>query len=92
MKSPLFLLLAICIFVTSLQGQVLKGLGQRAKAKIDQRANRKVDKAMDKALDNLEDSIKIKKDTDGNAKTKEVNSTKTESQGETATLKSEPLK
>ena len=88
MKSPLFLLLAICIFVTSLQGQVLKGLGQRAKAKIDQRANRKVDKAMDKALDNLEDSIKIKKDTDGNAKTKEVNSTKTESQGETATLKS----
>ena len=87
MKSPLFLVLAICICITSVQSQILKGLGQKAKAKIEQRANNKVDKAMDKGLDKM-DSIKIKKDADGSTKTKDADGTKTNTDGEPVTLKS----
>jgi len=88
MKSPLFLILAICFCITSLQGQVLKGLGQKAKAKIDQRVNRKVDNAMDKGLDKMKDSIKIKKEANGSTKTKDADGTETKTNGETTTLKS----
>ena len=88
MKSPLFLISAICFFTTSVQGQVLKGLGQRAKAKIDQRINRKVDNAMDKGLDKMEDSIKIKKKADGSTKTKDAGGTETKTFAETAKLRS----
>ncbi len=88
MRTFLFLILAICISTTSVQGQLLKNLEQKAKAKMEQRANNKVDKAMDKGLDKVEEGTKVKKVENGNAKTKEGDVTNPASQGETASLKS----
>lgn len=88
MKTSVFLILAISVYTTSVQSQILKNLGQKAKDKMEQRANNKVDKAMDSGLDKVEEGTKVKKVENGNATTKEADGTKPESHGETATLKS----
>lgn len=62
---------------TTAHTQVLKTLGDRAKAKINQRANQKADNAMDKGLNEAEAATKAKKDGNGDVKTKDENGTKT---------------
>jgi OmpA-OmpF porin, OOP family len=54
----------------------LKGLGDKAKQKINQRVNNKVDRAMDNALDSIEGGTKVKKDGDGDTKVKYDDGTK----------------
>jgi len=64
------------LFVSvSAQGQVLKKLGDKAKSKVEQRANNKVDQAMDKGLDGVEDGAKAKKEEETIATTKNTQGT-----------------
>jgi len=78
MKKLFFLSTVMVIFcANAAQAQILKNLGDKAKAKIGQRANNKVDKAMDKGLDKAEEGAKVKKDSDGDIKVKEADGTKT---------------
>lgn len=77
MKKFLVLILCTCLLCSGLNAQILKTLGDKAKAKIGQRANQKVDKAMDKGLDGVEEGTKVKKDSDGDVKVKEADGTKT---------------
>lgn len=78
--KKLFINLTLCFLINliTLNGntQVIKKLGDKAKAKIGQRANNKVDKAMDKGLDEAEESARVKKDADGDAKIKNPDGTK----------------
>lgn len=76
MKKIIVLLISTSLSFSHLQAQLLKTLGDKAKAKIGQRANNKVDKAMDKTLDEVEDGTKVKKDEDGDVKIKEADGTK----------------
>lgn len=80
---PLSFILLFVFFSPVMQAQVLKGLGEKAKQKIIQRADNKVDKAMDKGLNDAE--AKIKKDGDGDTKIKEADGTKikTDADGDT---------
>src|SRR5688500_690911 len=52
--KKLFLLSLTSLFLLTAQAQVLKGLGEKAKAKINERIDRKDDKAIDKKLDDVE--------------------------------------
>lgn len=76
MKKIIVLLICTGLSFSQLQAQLLKTLGDKAKAKIGQRANNKVDKAMDKTLDEVEEGTKVKKDEDGDVKVKEADGTK----------------
>lgn len=70
--------------------QLLKGLADKAKAKIGQRANNKVDNAMDKGLDQVEgkDVKKVKEDEDGNVKIKTTDGEKVKIKGDGAASQS----
>ncbi len=74
----MFFLLCAGLLMTTVNAdaQVLKTLGDKAKAKAGQRANQKVDKAMDKGPDEMEEGTKVKKDGDGDVKVKEADGTK----------------
>lgn len=75
--KPLSLLLfTLFLFVTAPAFSQLKGLGDKAKQKINQRVNNKIDKAMDTALDSVEAGTKIKKDGDGDTKVKNADGSK----------------
>ena len=76
MKKIIVLLICTGLSFSQLQAQLLKTLGDKAKAKIGQRANNKVDKAMDKTLDEVEEGTKVKKDEDGDVKVKDADGTK----------------
>ncbi|MDQ3682373.1 MAG: hypothetical protein M3352_04770, partial [Bacteroidota bacterium] len=85
MKTKYFSLLlcaAMLFFSTSVNAQVLKKIGDKAKAKVGQRADNKTDKAMDKGLDEVEEGTKIKKDKDGDTKIKTEDGTKIKTDGD----------
>jgi outer membrane protein OmpA-like peptidoglycan-associated protein len=71
-----FTLLTCVAFISTADAQLLKTLGEKAKSKIEQRANQKVDNAMDKGLDKMEAGTKVKKDEDGDGKVKNADGSK----------------
>ena len=79
MKKIAFLsiLCAGLLIQNSTHAQILKKLGDKAKNKVEQRADRKVDNAMEKGLDEVEGKNKTKTDKDGDTKTKSEDGTKT---------------
>lgn len=82
-KIFLFLAFTITIYNYS-QAQLLKGLADKAKAKIGQRANNKVDNAMEKGLDEVEGKNikKVKEEDDGDVKIKTDDGTKVKIKGD----------
>ena len=72
MKKIILLSLPMLLMYGAPDAQLLKTLGDKAKAKIGQRANNKVDNAMDKGLDEVEGKNvkKVKEDEDGEVKIK----------------------
>jgi OOP family OmpA-OmpF porin len=72
MKKIIGITLCLLLICTVSNAQLLKKLGDKAKAKIGQRTDNKVDKAMDEGLDKVEgkDVKKIKEDENGNVKIK----------------------
>src|SRR5215213_6410836 len=84
MKKIIVLILPIFLLCTVSHAQLLKGLADKAKAKINQRANNKVDNAMDKGLDEVEGKNvkKVKEDEDGDVKIKTEDGTKVKVKGD----------
>ena len=55
--KKLFLLAIIAFFSTSINAQLLKRLGDRAKSKVEQKAGEKVDKGIDNAVDGKKKAV-----------------------------------
>jgi len=85
--KKIILFLTVFLMYTGLHAQLLKTLGDKAKAKINQRANNKVDNAMDKGLDQVEgkDVKKVKEDEDGDVKIKTEDGDKVKIKGDNST-------
>ena len=84
MKKIILLALPMLLMYGAPDAQLLKTLGDKAKAKIGQRANNKVDNAMDKGLDEVEGKNvkKVKEDEDGDVKIKTEDGTKVKIKGD----------
>ena len=72
MKKIIVLIVCTFLMYNGINAQLLKTLGDKAKAKINQRANNKVDNAMEEGLDKVEGKNvkKVKEDEDGDVKIK----------------------
>ena len=92
MKKLILLFVAI-VAITSVNGQILKRLGDRAKNKMEQKAGDKVDKSIDDAVDGKKKEKKEAEETtstDNNNNSEETSTSSSSSPGsstEPATLK-----
>ncbi|HUS01327.1 MAG TPA: OmpA family protein [Chitinophagaceae bacterium] len=87
MKKIILLVLPALLIFSLSDAQLLKGLADKAKAKINQRANNKVDNTMDKGLDEVEGKNvkKVKTDEDGDVKIKTEDGDKVKIKGDNST-------